>query len=41
MKKIVIATDGSEAAHVAIDAGLELAAEDNSEVVVVHVTSTS
>ena len=40
MKKILIATDGSGSAHAAIDAGLELAAEDNSEVVFVHVTST-
>ena len=39
MKKILIATDGSRAAHAAIDAGLELAAEDDSEVVFVHVTS--
>ena len=39
MKKILIATDGSAAAHAAIDAGLELAAEDDSEVVFVHVTS--
>ena len=40
MKKILIATDGSGSALAAIDAGLELAAEDNSEVVFVHVTST-
>ena len=39
MKKILIATDGSGPAHAAIDAGLELAAEDDSEVVFVHVTS--
>jgi nucleotide-binding universal stress UspA family protein len=39
MKKILIATDGSETAHAAIVAGLELAAEDNAEVVFVHVTS--
>ena len=39
MKKILIATDGSGAAHAAIDAGLELAAEGDSEVVFVHVTS--
>jgi nucleotide-binding universal stress UspA family protein len=39
MKKILIATDGSATAHAAIDAGLELAAEGDSEVVFVHVTS--
>lgn len=39
MKKILIATDGSETARAAIDAGVELAAEDHAEVVFVHVTS--
>ncbi len=39
MKKILIATDGSEAARAAIDAGVELAAENHAEVVFVHVTS--
>jgi nucleotide-binding universal stress UspA family protein len=39
MKKILIATDGSETARAAIDAGLELAADDHAEVVFVHVTS--
>ncbi len=39
MKKILIATDGSETALAAIDAGLELAAEEHAEVVFVHVTS--
>jgi nucleotide-binding universal stress UspA family protein len=39
MKKILIATDGSETALAAIDAGLELAAKEHAEVVFVHVTS--
>ncbi|MGZ8692450.1 MAG: universal stress protein [Gaiellaceae bacterium] len=39
MRKILIATDGSEAAHAAIDAGVELAGEEQAEVVFVHVTS--
>jgi nucleotide-binding universal stress UspA family protein len=39
MKKILIATDGSETAHAAIDAGVELAAEHHTDVVFVHVTS--
>jgi len=39
MKKILIATDGSETALAAIDAGLELAAQEHAEVVFVHVTS--
>ena len=39
MKKILIATDGSETARAAIDAGVELAAEHHTEVVFVHVTS--
>lgn len=37
MKRILIATDGSAAAHQAVDIGLELAAEDAAEVLVVHV----
>ncbi len=39
MKKILIATDGSDTALTAIDAGLELAATEHAEVVFVHVTS--
>jgi nucleotide-binding universal stress UspA family protein len=39
MKKILIATDGSATAHAAIEAGLELAVEENAEIVFVHVTS--
>ncbi len=39
MKKILIATDGSQTAHAAVDAGLGLAAEIHAEVVFVHVTS--
>ncbi len=39
MKKILIATDGSETAQAAIDAGVEFAAENHAEVVFVHVTS--
>jgi nucleotide-binding universal stress UspA family protein len=37
MKKILIATDGSAAAHEAVDFGLELAAEQEAEPVFVHV----
>jgi nucleotide-binding universal stress UspA family protein len=37
MKSIVIATDGSPSAREAIDFGLELAAEEGSEVTFVHV----
>lgn len=39
MKKILIATDDSETARAAIDAGLELAEQEHAEVVFVHVTS--
>jgi nucleotide-binding universal stress UspA family protein len=39
MKKILIGTDGSETAHAAIEAGLELATENHAAVVLVHVTS--
>jgi nucleotide-binding universal stress UspA family protein len=39
MKRILIATDGSETALTAIDAGLELAAKEHADVVFVHVTS--
>lgn len=39
MKRMLIATDGSETALTAIDAGLELAAREHAEVVFVHVTS--
>ena len=39
MKRILIATDGSEAALEAIDFGLELAHEQGSEVTFVHVTA--
>jgi nucleotide-binding universal stress UspA family protein len=39
MRRMLIATDGSEAARVAIAAGLELAGEEHAEVVFVHVTS--
>jgi nucleotide-binding universal stress UspA family protein len=37
MKRILIATDGSPAAAVAVDVGLELAAEDVAKAVFVHV----
>jgi nucleotide-binding universal stress UspA family protein len=37
MKKIVIATEGSEAARAAVDVGLDLAAEEGAEVVLVRV----
>jgi nucleotide-binding universal stress UspA family protein len=37
MEKIVIATDGSEAAHEAIELGLELATEQRAEPIFVHV----
>jgi len=39
MKRILIATDGSETALEAIDFGLELAHEQGSEVTFVHVTA--
>ena len=39
MKRILIETDGSEAALEAIDFGLELAHEQGSEVTFVHVTA--
>jgi nucleotide-binding universal stress UspA family protein len=38
MKKILIATDGSESAHEAIEFGLDLAAEQDATAFVVHVT---
>jgi nucleotide-binding universal stress UspA family protein len=37
MKKIVIATDGSDSAHEALEFGLELAAEQGAQPVFVHV----
>jgi nucleotide-binding universal stress UspA family protein len=37
MKRILIATDGSSSAHEAVDFGLELAAEQDSEVTFMHV----
>lgn len=37
MERIVIATDGSESAHEAIELGLELAAEQSAEAIFVHV----
>lgn len=37
MKEIVIATDGSEAAHEAVEYGLELATENGAAVTFVHV----
>ena len=39
MKKILIATDDSETARAAIDAGLDLAEQEHAEIVFVHVTS--
>lgn len=39
MRRMLIATDGSEAARAAIAAGLELAGKGHAEVVFVHVTS--
>lgn len=41
MKRIVIATDGSPSAMEALDAGLELAAEQGSPVTLVHVITKS
>jgi len=37
MKKILIATDGSDSAHEALDFGLDLAAEQEARAFVVHV----
>jgi nucleotide-binding universal stress UspA family protein len=39
MKKIVIATDGSPTGRAAVEAGVELAADEGATVVVVHVIS--
>jgi nucleotide-binding universal stress UspA family protein len=39
MKKILIAIDGGEAARAALEVGLDLAEEENAEVVFVHVTT--
>lgn len=39
MRTILIATDGSDAANAAVAAGLELAADEDAEVVFVHVIS--
>ena len=39
MKKILIATDGSPTGRAAVDAGVELAAEEGAAVVIVHVVS--
>jgi nucleotide-binding universal stress UspA family protein len=39
MKKILIATDGSETSRAALEAGFELAEEEGAEVVVAHVAS--
>jgi nucleotide-binding universal stress UspA family protein len=38
MKQILIATDGSPAAHEAVDVGLELAQEQGADVTLIHVT---
>jgi nucleotide-binding universal stress UspA family protein len=38
MNKILIATDGSESAHEAVEFGLDLAAEQNARAFIVHVT---
>lgn len=40
MKKIVIATDGSESAHEALEVGLDLAIEQGAVPIVVHVAPT-
>lgn len=40
MRKFLIATDGSRAAQEAIRAGLELAAEQDAEVTILHVAPT-
>ena len=37
MKKILIATDGSESAREALEFGLELAAEQDAEAFILHV----
>jgi len=37
MNKILIATDGSESAHEAVEFGLDLAAEQNAKAFIVHV----
>ena len=40
MKKILIATDGSDSGHEAVEFGLELAEEQGAWAHVVHVTPT-
>ena len=37
MKKILIATDGSTASHEAVELGVDLAADEDAEVIFVHV----
>lgn len=39
MKKILVATDGSEAGTAAADVGLDLAAEEGAEIIFAHVVS--
>lgn len=39
MKRILVATDGSEAAHAVIDAGIEVALDEGAELVFAHVMS--
>lgn len=39
MRKILIATDGSEAGRAAVEAGVELAADEGASVLLVHVVS--
>jgi nucleotide-binding universal stress UspA family protein len=39
MRKILIATDGSETGRAAVEAGVELAADEGASVVLVHVIS--
>lgn len=39
MRKILIATDGSETGRAAVEAGVELAADEGASVVLVHVVS--
>lgn len=39
MRKILIATDGSQTSRAAVEAGIELAADEGASVVLVHVVS--
>jgi nucleotide-binding universal stress UspA family protein len=39
MKKILVGTDGSDAAHAAVDAGIDLTVDEGAELIFAHVIS--